>query len=127
MFDLSDLRRGSGFFSFSKIIFLNSVCSNKKDEVCHSFLLKLFTKSLHRGGVTPVLPYWVLECSHLENSIKSCYKNENVLATSELENEKPKITFVMSVLSPYNNCWLSFWISNFYISKTSWLKLKLLL
>ena len=58
-----------------------------------------FTKSLHRGGVTPVLLYWVLECSHLENSIKSFYKNEKVFATSELENEKPKFTFVTSVLS----------------------------
>ena len=25
--------------------------SNKKDEVCHSFVVQIFTKSLHRGGV----------------------------------------------------------------------------
>ena len=30
---------------FSKIIFLKSVRSNKKDEVCHSFLVKIFTKT----------------------------------------------------------------------------------
>jgi hypothetical protein len=39
---------------FSKITFLKSVLSNKKDEVCHSFLVKNFTKSLHRGGVVGV-------------------------------------------------------------------------
>ena len=27
------------------------VHSNEKDEVCHSFLVEIFTKSLHRGGV----------------------------------------------------------------------------
>ena len=27
------------------------MCSNKKDEVCHSFVVEIFTKSLHRGGV----------------------------------------------------------------------------
>ena len=37
---------------FSKITFLKSVCSNEKDEVCHSFVVEIFTKSLHRGGVT---------------------------------------------------------------------------
>ena len=36
---------------FSKITFLKSVCSNEKDEVCHSFVVEIFTKSLHRGGV----------------------------------------------------------------------------
>jgi hypothetical protein len=36
---------------FSKITFLKSVNSTEKDEVCHSFLVKIFTKSLHRGGV----------------------------------------------------------------------------
>ena len=36
---------------FSKITFSKSVRSNEKDEVCHSFLVKIFTKSLHRGGV----------------------------------------------------------------------------
>ena len=36
---------------FSKITFLKSVRSNEKDEVCHSFVVKIFTKSLHRGGV----------------------------------------------------------------------------
>ena len=36
---------------FSKITFLISVCSNEKDVVCHSFVVKIFTKSLHRGGV----------------------------------------------------------------------------
>ena len=36
---------------FSKIAFLKSVRSNKKNEVCHGFLVNIFTKSLHRGGV----------------------------------------------------------------------------
>ena len=36
---------------FSKITFLKSGRSNKKDEVCHSFLVKFFTKYLHRRGV----------------------------------------------------------------------------
>jgi hypothetical protein len=36
---------------FSKITFLKSVRSKEKDEVCHSFLVEIFTKSLHRGGV----------------------------------------------------------------------------
>ena len=36
---------------FSKITFSKSVHSNKKDDVCHSFLVKIFIKSLHRGGV----------------------------------------------------------------------------
>ena len=36
---------------FSKITFSKSVHSNEKDEVCHSFLVEIFTKSLHRGGV----------------------------------------------------------------------------
>ena len=39
---------------FSKITFLKSVRSNKKDEVCHSFVVEIFTKSLHRGGVINV-------------------------------------------------------------------------
>ena len=41
---------------FSKITFLKSVRSNEKDEVCHSFVVKIFTKSLHRGGVISVRP-----------------------------------------------------------------------
>ena len=36
---------------FSKVTFMKSVHSNQKDEVCHSFLVEIFTKSLHRGGV----------------------------------------------------------------------------
>ena len=39
---------------FSKITFLKSVRSNEKDEVCHSFLVEIFTKSLHRGGVLQI-------------------------------------------------------------------------
>ena len=38
--------------NFSKITFLKSVRSSKKDEVCHSFLVEIFTKSVHRGEVT---------------------------------------------------------------------------
>ena len=37
---------------FSKITFLKSVRSNEKGEVCHSFVVEIFTKSLYRGGVT---------------------------------------------------------------------------
>ena len=36
---------------FSKITFLKSVRSNEKDEVCPSFVVEIFTKYLHRGGV----------------------------------------------------------------------------
>jgi hypothetical protein len=36
---------------FSNVTFLKSVFSKEKDEVCHSFLVKIFAKSLHRGGV----------------------------------------------------------------------------
>ena len=39
---------------FSKITFLKSVHSKEKDEACLGFLVKSFTKSVHRGGV-PVL------------------------------------------------------------------------
>ena len=42
-FDFDDLRRGQGIFS--KNIFLESERSNKKDEVCRSFLVEIFTKS----------------------------------------------------------------------------------
>ena len=42
---------------FSKITFLKSVRSNKKDEVCHSFVVQIFTKSLHRGGVGQARKY----------------------------------------------------------------------
>ena len=45
----NDLKRGSGIF-FKNYIFEISAFQ-QKDEVCHSFLVKLFTKSLHRGGV----------------------------------------------------------------------------
>ena len=47
--DIGDLRRGSGIF-FQKH-FLKSVRSNEKDEVCHNFLVEIFTKFLYRGGV----------------------------------------------------------------------------
>ena len=36
---------------FSKVTYLKSVHSKEKDEACLSFLVKFFTKSLHRGGV----------------------------------------------------------------------------
>ena len=35
---------------FSKIMFLKSVHSEERDEACLGFLVKIFTKSLHRGG-----------------------------------------------------------------------------
>ena len=38
---------------FSKIIFLKSVHSKEKYEACLSLLVKIFTKSVHRGGVSP--------------------------------------------------------------------------
>jgi hypothetical protein len=37
---------------FSKVAFLKSVHSKEKDEACLGFLVKIFTKSLHRGGVS---------------------------------------------------------------------------
>ena len=50
-FALGDLRRGSGIFS--KVTFLKSVHSKEKDEACLGFVVKFFSKSLHRGGVPP--------------------------------------------------------------------------
>ena len=35
----------------SKVTFLKSVHSKKKDEACLSFLVNIFTKSIQRGGV----------------------------------------------------------------------------
>ena len=51
---------------FSKITFLKSVHSKEKDKVCHSFLVDIFTKSLHRGGVTvgktvTKKKFWILD------------------------------------------------------------------
>jgi hypothetical protein len=46
----------------SRDTFLKSVRSNKKYEVCHSFLVKIFTKSLHRGSVR-------LVCHHSETKM----------------------------------------------------------
>ena len=37
---------------FSKITFLKSVHSKEKDEACLGFLEEIFTKSVHRGGVS---------------------------------------------------------------------------
>ena len=36
---------------FSKVTFLKPVHSKEKFEACLGFLAKIFTKSLHRGGV----------------------------------------------------------------------------
>ena len=36
---------------FSKVTILKSEHSNKKDEVCHSFLVEISTKSILTGGV----------------------------------------------------------------------------
>ena len=36
---------------FPKVTFLKSVYSKEKYEACLGFLVKIFTKSLHRGGV----------------------------------------------------------------------------
>ena len=47
--------RGKGIFS--KITFLKSLHSSKKDELCPSFEVEIFTKSLHRGGVDPESAY----------------------------------------------------------------------
>ena len=40
---------------FQKVSFLNSVHSKEKDEVCLGFLVKIFTKSLRRGGVDNIM------------------------------------------------------------------------
>ena len=44
-----DLREAEGFFL--KDTFLKSEISNEKDEVCLSFLVNIFTKTLLTGGV----------------------------------------------------------------------------
>ena len=52
LLDLGNLgvyRMGPGIFS--KITFLKSVHSKEKDEACISFLVNIFTKSVHRKGV----------------------------------------------------------------------------
>ena len=46
---------------FSQNTFLKSECSNKKYEVCHNFLIEIFTKSLLTGGVPPVNLYLKFE------------------------------------------------------------------
>ena len=46
---------------FSKNTFLKSVRSNEKDEVCYSFLVEIFTKSLHRGGVLLQYRLWFFQ------------------------------------------------------------------
>ena len=51
--DLSNLRRGSGDFFFKNCIF-EIRNFQLKDEVCHRFLVNIFTKSLLTGGVSPV-------------------------------------------------------------------------
>jgi hypothetical protein len=38
---------------FSKITFLKSVHQAEKNELQLSFVVKIFTKSIHRGGVIP--------------------------------------------------------------------------
>ena len=59
--DLSDLIRGSGIFFKSYIPrYLKSVHSKEKDEACLGFLIKIFTTSLHRGGVN------IIDQSHLD-------------------------------------------------------------
>ena len=53
---------------FSKITFsLSVVCSNKKDEVSHGFLVNIFTISLHRGGVIwyPLTPQTDAQTYHV--------------------------------------------------------------
>ena len=65
---------------FSKITFLKSVRSNKKDEVCYSFVVEIFTKSLHRGGVTlssrkivKALPVGLMAKLGLQSTLRSQY------------------------------------------------------
>ena len=48
--DLGDLRRGSGNF-FKNCIFEISTFQGKKNEACLGFKVKIFNKSVHRGGV----------------------------------------------------------------------------
>ena len=78
---------------FSKITFLKSVRSNKKDEVCQSFLVVIFTKSLHRGGVPWLskLRLWILATGQglfpiVCHSVLTAYPQATLLpgVTSEL-------------------------------------------
>ena len=45
--------------------FFQKIHSNEKDEVCHSFLVEIFTKSLPRGGVTSLGRNWPVNPSFL--------------------------------------------------------------
>ena len=52
-FDLGDL-------VVLRITFLKSVHSKEKDEACLGFLVNIFTKSVHRGGVeNPLVIFFV--------------------------------------------------------------------
>ena len=56
---------------FSKVTFLKSVHSKEKDEVCLGFLVKIFTKSLHRGGV--IEERWLLRLAILYQIMCECF------------------------------------------------------
>ena len=67
---LATSKGAQGFLS--KITFLKSVRSNEKDKVCHSFLVQIFTKSLHRGRVacwieSPFFEFWLIILSAIQN------------------------------------------------------------
>ena len=61
---------------FSKLTFLKSVRSNEKEEVSHSFLVDIFTKSLNRGGVT--VPW--LYAFQVKNKKTKTYKDSLAFA-----------------------------------------------
>ena len=72
---------------FSKITFLKSVRSNKKDEVCHSYLVKIFTKSLHRGGVDNKRQL------KLEDYFKFLWPSQNIHCTFTLNSRMILLSF----------------------------------
>ena len=63
---------------FSKIIFLKSVRSNEKDEVCRNFLVKIFTKFFHRG-VRPILNVTMPRAKRIAQHHLSWLKNFSIV------------------------------------------------
>ena len=58
---------------FSKITFLKSGDQAEKNEVCLSFLEEIFTKSVHRGGVTCVAGMYRIFFFRLQKTIANVF------------------------------------------------------
>ena len=90
--------------TFSKITFSKSVRSNKKDEVCHSFLVEIFTKSLHRGGVPHQFNLSVFLRIYVYPKQKEIFKLANrmrsMLTNGASKNRDSCFFFILFVILP---------------------------